>query len=95
MTQKIDFESVWKHLERRMFHFETHADVLMMKNLGFTPSMWKVWRPKLIEYAELIRGNVYSEEEKRNIAFDIEYKNKEKNWIRKNVSWSIYTCDSE
>jgi len=51
MTRKLDFRSVCEKLGK-IFKpgIGSSRDVQIMISLGFSPTSWKVWRPKLIEY---------------------------------------------
>ena len=51
MTKKIDFEQKWNELVR-IIHESLRKKVLdvnLMTELGFSPTSWKVWKPKFIE----------------------------------------------
>jgi len=91
MTKKISFRAKYAQLMKMIFLSKKCPDVTVMIDLGFSPSMWKVWRPKLIEYIEIQDGGfcMFSEEEEKDVYFKIKYIKKEKMWIREDYPVQI------
>ena len=76
MTRAKNFNVIWKNLINILENTEdfTLPDVTVMSELGFSPSSWKVWKPKLIE-----KGKVaLLSKNKEN--FMAEYYKKKKIW---------------
>ena len=82
MTRKLDFLTVCKKLVNEFkTGIEPIHDVKIMVFLEFSPTSWKVWKPKLIEYYLDEEYNFDNSEER----FQISYDKKTKIWSSKKL----------
>ena len=95
MTKKINFETKYQELVRRVFLFKIHPDLTLMANMGFSPPAWKVWKRMLIERTKIRHECMFSEEEQKDVYFNVEYIKKEKIWIRKDISFETIQKERE
>ena len=86
MTIKTDFPFKWKRLIHYLEESGVNSlpDVLLMENMKYSPTSWKVWKPKFIEkskysYFTMVRDDVTQYEM-------VEYDKKRKIWFLKNYS---------
>jgi hypothetical protein len=83
MTKRIDFEKKWNELVI-IIHGTLRKKVLdvnLMTELGFSPTSWKVWKPKFIEKSNSKIIPLY-DENRENVVSNamIEYNRKKKWW---------------
>jgi len=95
MTRKKEFTPKYEELVRRVFLFKTHPDVTLMINMGFSPTSWKVWRPMLIERTKIGKECMFSEEDQKDVYFNVKYIKKEKKWIRKDIPDEVIEKERE
>ena len=78
MTKKLDFQEKWDKLVEILLDSWQYRvlDVELMSNLDFTPTSWKVWKPKFIEKSKIMEISLNQKE------YDclIEYNRKKKIW---------------
>ena len=86
MTIKTNFPFKWIRLLHYLEESSTGLlpDVLLMENMKYSPTSWKVWKPKFIEksrhsYFTKMRDDVTS-------YHMVEYAKKRKIWLIKNYS---------
>jgi len=76
MTRKKNFGILFEKLAKLVEEHQDVPDVLLMKELGFSPTGWKTWKSKFIENC------LYSTKTKKgqdSVEY-IEYNKKRKHW---------------
>ncbi|MBC8515618.1 MAG: hypothetical protein H8D31_00025 [Nitrosopumilus sp.] len=91
MTKKIDFEEKWNKLAH-IIHESSRKkvlDVILMSELGFSPSSWKVWKPKFIEKASCKVIPILDENQENIVSTAMVEYNKKKKW------WEFNECSEQ
>ncbi len=81
MTKKLNFEFKWGRLIEKIKNSEVQKvyDVDLMEELGFSPTSWKVWKPKFIEKAIITKFTDKMDDD-RDEYHIINYDKKKKIW---------------
>ena len=84
MTKKLDFGQKWQKIAKILFNSQDHTqpDVKIMFGLDFTPTSWKVWKPKLIEMANVQETDIVEKDDEGMKIFrcKITYEKKTQSW---------------
>jgi hypothetical protein len=89
MTKKLDFEQKWNKLVEKVLD-SWHSkllDVEIMTSLDFSPSSWKVWKPKFVEKSRIMEVSVKNNDGEAINEGLIEYDKKKKLWKFKKYSF--------
>jgi hypothetical protein len=81
-----DFEH-WAEYARRLIADEVKiSDVILMVKLNFTPTNWKAWKSKLIEWFSLKKYEATIRESGKKVQYRIVY-------IKTDKTWNLITDD--
>jgi len=82
MTRPKNFQQLSNKLGFFVYDNEREdvPDWLVMENLGFTPTMWKVWKPKFIEKFQNYFFWKNNEKTGTQKKFGVQYEKKSKMW---------------
>ena len=86
MKKTRDFVHFSDYVRRLIVKEGIMPDVTLMEKLNFTPSNWKIWKPKLIEKFSLGKYTATIRESGKKIQYRIVY-------IKINKTWNLITSD--
>ena len=79
LTEKLKFSEIVVRAFELIIKQESLYDIILMQQLGFNPSSWKIWRPAIAQFFSFNKFT-RKDNEKGIIKIKIEYRKKEKLW---------------
>jgi len=81
LKRTTDFEYFCSNIKNKILENDNYPDVFLMRDLHFTPNVWKIWKSKLIEWFSQVNYTVIDSNNTERI-IRIRY-------VKKNKSWTV------